>query len=113
MNAIIMRWLFNTLALVIAAFIIPGIEVLGIAEAMIAAFLLGVVNAFIRPLVLIFTLPITVLTLGLFALVINGLMLWMVSAIVPGLEIAGFWSAFFGAIILSLVSTLLSWFVKD
>ncbi|QGG46207.1 phage holin family protein [Heliorestis convoluta] len=113
MNSIVLRWLFNTLALTVAAWIIPGIQVVGLAEALIAAFLLGVVNAFIRPMILLLTLPITLLSLGLFALVINGLMLWMVAAIVPGLDIAGFWSAFFGAILLSLISTFMSWFVKD
>ncbi|ABZ83275.1 integral membrane protein [Heliomicrobium modesticaldum Ice1] len=109
MNSLILRWLFNTLALVLAALFIPGIKVAGIVPALFAALLLGVVNAVIRPIILVLTLPINLLTLGTFTLVINGLMLWMVSGLVRGFEVSGFGAAFFGALLLSLFSTLLSW----
>lgn len=113
MNSLILRWLLNTLALAVSAWMIPGIQVEGIIPALFSALVLGVINAVIRPIVILFTLPINILTLGLFTLVINGLMLWMVSGLVSGFEVSGFWAAFFGAIVLSVISTVLSWFVRE
>ncbi|MBC9784275.1 phage holin family protein [Heliobacillus mobilis] len=113
MNSLVLRWLLNTLALALTAWFIPGIHITGIAPAFFAALVLGVVNAIIRPIVILFTLPLNVLTLGLFTLVINGLMLQMVSGLVRGFDVSGFWAAFFGSLVLSVISMVLSWFVSE
>ena len=106
-----LRWSMNLLALVTAAVLIKGIRIQSIEMGILAAGILGIVNAVIRPVVLTLTLPINLLTLGLFTLVINALMLQLVSAVVPGLVIEGFWAAFWGAFVISLVSWLLNLFV--
>ncbi len=106
-----LRWAINLLALVIAGSVMPGIGIESLEMGIIAAGILGVVNAVIRPVVLVLTLPINLLTLGLFTLVINAFMLMLVSAMVPGLVIEGFRAAFWGALIISLVSWLVNLFV--
>jgi putative membrane protein len=104
---IIVHWLISAASLVIAAYLIPGIEIRGLGTALIAPLVIGLVNATIGFILKILTLPLTVLTLGLFWLIINALMLQLAAALVPGFYVSGFWSAFFGAIILSLVNMLL------
>jgi len=99
----ILRWIGYALAVMLVAFIVPGISVDGFWGALITAIILGLVNTFIKPSLILISLPLNFLTLGLFALIINGLLLWAVSAITPGIEVNGFWSAFFGAIILSVI----------
>jgi putative membrane protein len=99
-----LRWSINLLALVIAGALIKGITIEGLGIGIIAAGIFGVVNAVIRPVVLLLTLPINLLTLGLFTLVVNAAMLMLVSSLVPGFVIESFRSAFFGALIISLVS---------
>lgn len=111
MIGFLLRWSMNLLALVIAAALIRGIRIQSIEMGILAAGILGVVNAVIRPVVLLLTLPINLLTLGLFTLVINGAMLKLVSALVPGLVIESFSAAFFGALIISLTSWLLNLFI--
>ncbi len=106
-----LRWSMNLLALVTAAVLIKGIRIQSIEMGILAAGILSIVNAVIRPVVLTLTLPINLLTLGLFTLVINALMLQLVSAVVPGLVIEGFRAAFWGAFVISLVSWLLNIFV--
>ncbi len=106
-----LRWSMNLLALVIAAALIRGIRIQSIEMGILAAGILGVVNAVIRPVVLLLTLPINLLTLGFFTLVINAAMLKLVSALVPGLIIESFSAAFFGALIISLTSWLLNLFI--
>ena len=106
-----LRWSINLLALVIAGSVMPGIRIESLEMGIIAAGILGIVNAVIRPVVLILTLPINLLTLGLFTLVINAAMLMLVSAMVPGFVIESFSAAFFGAIIMSLISWLVNVFV--
>ncbi len=106
-----LRWSMNLLALVIAAALIPGIRIESIGMGILAAGFLGIVNAFIRPAVLILTLPINLLTLGLFTLVINAAMLKLVAAAVPGLMIDTFSAAFFGALIISITSWVLNIFI--
>ncbi|MDD2421272.1 MAG: phage holin family protein [Heliobacteriaceae bacterium] len=113
MRALVIRWCLNTAALAVTAYLIPGIQIHGVITALFAALVLGVVNAVIRPVVVVFTLPINILTLGLFTLVINALMLWMVSGLVRGFEVSGFGAAFLGAICLAVISTLLSWFIRE
>jgi len=108
----IFRLLIHMVAILIISYLLPGlIRVQGVWAALVAAFLLGAVNAILRPILIFFTLPITVLTLGLFLLVINGLMLWLVSAIVKGFQVNGFWGAVLGSILISLVSWILSRFL--
>jgi putative membrane protein len=105
----IFRLLIHMVAILIISYLLPGlIRVDGVWAALVAAFILGIVNAILRPILIFFTLPITVLTLGLFLLVINGLMLWLVSAIVKGFQVNGFWGAVFGSILISIVSWILS-----
>jgi putative membrane protein len=111
MTGLLLRLLIGALGLWLAAEIIPGIEVANLGTLLAAALLLGVVNAVIRPVLVMLTLPITLLTLGLFLLVINAAMLALVALMLPGFDIAGFWSALFGALIISIASWLASWFI--
>jgi putative membrane protein len=99
-----LRWSINLLALVIAGSLINGITIGSLGIGIIAAGIFGIVNAVIRPVVLVLTLPINLLTLGLFTLVVNAAMLMLVSALVPGFVIESFRSAFFGALVISLIS---------
>lgn len=103
---LIIRLFINAAALMAVPYIIPGIEVEGPYIALIAAVILGILNVLIRPIVVVLTLPLTVLTLGLFALVINGLFFWFVASFVDGFSVMGFWPAFFGALFMSVVSWL-------
>ena len=105
----IARLVINMVAILIISYLFPKmIWVDGFWAALVAAFLLGIVNTILRPLLVLLTLPITVLTLGLFLLIINGLMLWLVSALVRGFYVSGFRGAVFGSILISIVSWLLS-----
>ena len=113
MRGLALRWILNALALLLTAWLIPGIEINGLGAALIAALVLGVVNAIIRPVVLLFTLPLNVITLGLFTLVVNALMLLIVKAVVDGFVVSGFWTAFIGSIVLTIISGVLSGIVKD
>ena len=108
----IIRLLINMVAILIIAYFLPKlIQVENWVAALVAAFVLGVVNTFIRPLLVVLTLPLTVVTFGIFLLVINGLLLWLVSAIVRGFYVNGFLGALIGAILISIVSWILSRFV--
>jgi putative membrane protein len=107
MAGLLLHWLISSASLLIVAYIFPGIEVRGLGTALIAPIVIGLVNATIGFIVKLLTLPLTILTLGLFWLVINALLLQLASFLVPGFYVAGFWSAFFGAIVLSLVSMVL------
>jgi putative membrane protein len=111
MPGFLLRWSMNLLALVVAAKLIDGVRVESLGMAVLAAGILGVVNAVIRPVVLLLTLPINLLTLGLFTLVINALMLQFVAYLVPGLVIETFRAAFWAAIVISIISWLLNIFV--
>lgn len=102
------RIVLNGIAIVIAAWIVPGLQLTGVLPALVAGAILGVVNALVRPVLLILTLPFTLVTLGLFIFVVNALCLGLTAAIVPGFEIAGFWAAFFGSLLVSLVSWILN-----
>ncbi len=104
----LIRLVVNAIALIIVAYIVPGIHVSGIGGAIIAALILGVVNAILRPILIILSLPLEVVTLGLFTLVINALLFWLVGALHVGLDVAGFWPAFWGAIVMAIVSWLIS-----
>ena len=107
-----LRWAVTSVAIGVAASVIPGIQVDGVWAALVAALLLGFVNVTLRPILLILTLPLTVLTLGLFALVVNGAMLVLVASLVKGVHVSGFGSAVLGALVISLVGGLLSWLLR-
>jgi putative membrane protein len=111
MIGFLLRWSINLLALVTAALLINGIKIQSATAGLLAAGILGVVNAVIRPVALILTLPINILTLGLFTLVINAAMLKLVAALVPGFAIETFSAAFFGALLISIISWVLNLFV--
>jgi putative membrane protein len=107
------RMLIQAVAILLIAYLVPRlIQVDGFTAALVAAFILGVVNTFLRPLLVLLTLPINILTLGLFLLVINGLMLWLVSSLVRGFQVNGFFGAFFGALLISLVTWVLDLVVR-
>jgi putative membrane protein len=106
-----LRWSINLLAMVIAGSVIPGIKIQSIGMGIIAAGIFGIVNAVIRPVILILTLPINLLTLGLFTLVINAAMLKLVADVVPGFSIESFHAAFLGALLISIISWVMNIFI--
>ena len=101
---LILRWLISALALLALPYVMSGIEVKSVYIALIVAVVLGLINAVVRPILILLTLPVTVLTLGLFILVINALLFWFVASFVDGFQVSGFWAAFFGAILYSLIT---------
>lgn len=105
---IVVRIVINALALFFVAYLVPGVAISGFGSALVAAIVLGLVNATLRPILLILTIPINIMTLGLFTFVVNALMLMIVSKVVVGFAISGFWYGLLGAILLSIVSTILS-----
>lgn len=105
-RSLILSWLISTLALAIGAYIIPGVHAETLLATAIVAIVLGLINAVVKPVLLILTLPITILTLGFFLLVLNALMIWLAAAFVPGFSIAGFFSAFFLALVVSLINAV-------
>ena len=105
---ILLAWLINALALIAVAYLMPSISVASFWSALAAALILGLVNALIRPVLILLTLPATVVTLGLFIFVINGLLFWLAGSFIDGFVVGGFWAGFFGAILFSIVSWLLS-----
>lgn len=105
---LVLVWLVNALALLALPYVFPWVKVDSFTAALIAALALGLINTLIRPLLILLTLPATVLTLGLFIFVINGLLFWAVGSFVEGFHVGGFWSGVFGAIVYSLISWLLS-----
>ena len=101
-------WLINTVSLIAVAYLMPSVEVSSFAAALLAAAVLGLVNTIVRPILVLLTLPATILTLGLFIFVINGLLFWWVGSFVTGFVVMGFWPGVAGAIVYSVVSWLLS-----
>ncbi len=112
MVGFILRLAAGAIGLWLASEIVPGIQVRGPGTLVLAALLLGIVNAVVRPVIVVLTLPLTLLTLGLFLLVINAGMLWLVSAVLHGFEVHGFIAAIMGAIVTGLVSWLASDFIS-
>ena len=108
MRSLLIKWIINSVAILIVTYIVKGIEVASPVTVIVVAFVLGIINAFLRPLIILVTLPITIFTFGLFTFFINGSLFYMVSKIVKGFVITGFWPAFFGALIFSTISFLLS-----
>ncbi len=113
MIGIIIRWLILTVAITLASYLIDGIKVSGFFSALFTAAILGILNVFFRPIVLILTLPVNVMTLGLFTFVINAFMLKMASGVIPGFEVRGFRPAVFGSLIISAVNRVLSSFINE
>ena len=111
MKGVLLRWFVLTIAVLTACWLLDGIRVNGIFPALLAAALLGILNAIFRPILILLTLPVNILTLGLFTFVINALMLMIVSAVIPGFDIRGFWTAVLGALIISAASGLLNLFI--
>jgi len=111
MQGIVLRTLITMLGLFLASRLIPGVSIEGPGSLILAAFLLGLVNAFIRPLMFFFTLPLTIITMVLFVFVLNAAMFGLVAAMLDNFQVAGFWSAVFGAIIVSITSTVASWYI--
>ncbi len=110
---LLIRWAINAVALYLTTRIVPGVHVAGFGATVVAALVLGIVNAVIRPILLILTLPLNILTLGLFTLVINAAMLYLVAGVTHRLQIDSFFSAVVGAVVLSVISFLLSHLVRD
>ena len=111
MRGILIRWLVSTAAVLAASWFLDGIRVSGFLPAFLAAGLLGILNAVLRPLLIVLTLPINILTIGLFTFVINAFLLKIVSSLIPGFDVYGFWTAVFGAIVIGGVSWLLNMFI--
>jgi putative membrane protein len=109
----LIRVLVNALAIWLATEIVPGIEARSVTVVLAAALVLGLVNAIVRPVLLVLTLPLTLVTLGLFLFVLNGVCLWLTSAVVPGFDVRGFWPAFWGALLVSALSWVVNGFVSD
>jgi putative membrane protein len=111
MQGFFVRMLITMLGLVFASGILPGVTISGTGNLLLAAILLGLVNAFVRPVAFLLTLPITIVSLGLFLLILNAAMFGLVAAMLDSFVVAGFWSAIFGALIVSITSTVASWYI--
>lgn len=109
----ILRFLLAGLSVLLTAYLLPGVEVKHFGYALLVAVVLGIANALVKPLLIILTIPITILTLGLFLLVINALIILMVDFFVPGFEVDGFWWALAFSLILSIFNSMFSSFIKD
>jgi putative membrane protein len=105
---LLLVWLLNAVALLVVAYLLPGITVASFGSALIAALVLGLLNMLVKPLLVLLTLPITILTLGLFLIVLNALLFWFAGSILKGFQVNGFWWAVIGALLYSLISGLLS-----
>jgi putative membrane protein len=105
---LVLVWLINAVALIAVAYLMPSVAVSSFGAALVAALVLGLINAVVRPVLVLLTLPVTILTLGLFIFVLNGLLFWAVAEWVEGFAVGGFWSGVLGAILFSIVSWALS-----
>ena len=110
---LLLVWVLNAIALLGVAYIYPGVQVQDWKSAAIAALVLGLVNTLVKPILVLLTLPVTILTLGLFLLVINALLFWGVAQLLEGFHVSGFWAALLGAILYSVIGWLLSKMLPD
>ena len=106
---LLLKWLILALGIMFTGWVIPGITISNFTSALIAAVVIALINLGIKPVLMFFALPINILTLGIFVLVINALLFMFMAYLVPGVEVNGFWSAFWGALILSILSVGISW----
>ena len=111
MPGLIVRTSIIMLGLFFASSLVPGVAITGFGNFLLAAVLLGLVNAIVRPVAFLLTLPITIVTLGLFLLVLNAAMFGLVAALLDGFAVSGFWAALFGALIVSITGTIASWYI--
>ena len=111
MIGFVLRWIAGAVGLWLASKIVPGIEIRGVETLALAALVLGLVNAFVRPVVVVLTLPLTLVTLGLFLLVVNAAMIWLVSVFLHGFVVHGFWAAIWAAVVTGVVSGFASGFI--
>ncbi len=111
MQGFFLRTLITILGLLLASAVIPGVAIDGTGSVILAAILLGLVNGFVRPIAFLLTLPITILTLGFFLFVLNAAMFGLVAAMLDNFIVAGFWSAIFGSLVVSITSTIASWYI--
>lgn len=107
MLRLLVGWLLNALALLAVAYLLPSVQVASFGVALEAALLLGLINTLVRPLLVVLTLPVTLVTLGAFLLVLNGLLFWFSGTLIEGFAVTGFWPGFFGALLYSLFSGVL------
>ena len=112
-KGVIVRWLMLTAAIMVASYLIDGIQVSGFLSALLGAVILSLLNIFFKPVLIILTLPFNILTLGLFTFVINAVLLMMVSGVISGFEVNDFWAALWGALLISIVNAILSSFISD
>jgi putative membrane protein len=105
---LLLVWLLNAVALLVVAYLLPGITVASFGSALIAALVLGLLNSLVKPVLVLLTLPITIVTLGLFLIVLNALLFWFAGSVLKGFHVNGFWWAVIGALLYSLISGLLS-----
>jgi len=105
---LLLLWILNAIALLAVTYLLPSIQISGFGTALLAALVLGFINTLVRPVLAILTLPITVLTLGIFYLVLNGLLFWLASALLPGFQVQGFVPAMIGAILYGVITWVLS-----
>lgn len=112
-KGVIVRWLILTAAIMVASYLLEGIQVSGFLSALFGAVILSLLNIFFKPVLIILTLPFNMLTLGLFTFVINAFLLMMVSGVIPGFEVSSFWAALWGALLISIVNSILSSFISD
>ncbi|ALM85243.1 MULTISPECIES: phage holin family protein [Alcaligenaceae] len=110
---LILVWILNAVALLIVAYLLPGIAVASFGSALIAALVLGLLNMLVKPVLVLLTLPITIVTLGLFLIVLNALLFWFAGSILKGFQVNGFWWAVIGAVLYSIISGLLSMLVSS
>ncbi len=110
---LLLVWLLNALALLAVAYLFPQVQVASFGSALIAALVLGLINTLVRPVLALLTLPLTVLTLGLFYLVLNGLLFWFAGSVLPGFHVSGFSAAVIGAILYGLIAWALSLLIPD
>ena len=109
MGALFLKWVGLALAMMFVGWVVPGITISNFVTALVAAAVIALINIFIKPILVFLTLPINILTLGIFILVINAILFMFVAYLVPGVEVNGFWSAFIGALLLSILSFGLAW----
>lgn len=107
---VFLNWIIAAIAIMVAAYLLPGVAVAGLVSALVLAVVLGAINAFIRPILVLLTLPINIITLGLFTIVINAVLVLLAASIVPGFSVDGFWWAVLFAVVLSIVNSVFSMF---
>lgn len=108
---ILVNWIITTIAIIVSAYLLSGVRISNIGAAIIAAAVLGLINAILRPILILFTLPLTILSLGLFIFIINAVLVLLASAIVPGFEVRNFWWALLFSLLFSIISIVIHWIV--